>query len=60
MNTRRITKANVANAITKPDTVIEVRSGRKQAVKTIQGKEISAVYVEQGGDVVVITVFWGR
>ena len=60
MEMRRIKKGWVEEAITNPDRVIDVKYGRKQAVKRIKGEEISVVYVEKSGHFVVITVFWGK
>ncbi|MBI4458855.1 MAG: DUF4258 domain-containing protein [Acidobacteria bacterium] len=60
MEMRRIKKGWIEEAITNPDSVIDVKYGRKQAVQKIKGEEISVVYVEKGDHFVVITVFWGK
>ncbi|MSO20891.1 MAG: DUF4258 domain-containing protein [Acidobacteria bacterium] len=43
MKMRGIKKAWVEEAITTPENVIDVKYGRKQAVKRIKGEEISVV-----------------
>ena len=60
MEMRRIKKGWVEEAITKPESVIDVKYGRKQAVKRIKGEEMSVIYVEKGDHFVVITAFWGK
>ena len=60
MEMRRIKKEWVEEAIGKPEALLGVKYGRKQAVKRIMGEEMSVIYVERGNDRVVITVFWGR
>ena len=57
---RGIEKVWVEEAIKRPDEVIGVRYGRKQAIKKINDKEISFVYAKEGRNFIVITVFWGR
>ena len=57
---RGIQKEWVEEAIKKPDKVMDVRHGRKQAIKKVNREEISVVYAKEGDNVIVITVFWGR
>ena len=60
MAKRGILKSWVEETIRKPDQVFAVRYGKKQAVKKINHEEISVVYVKEGDNWIVITVFWGR
>ena len=60
MEMRRIKKGWVEEAIAKPASVIDLRYGKKQAVKRIKGEEMSVIYVEKGDHFVVITAFWGK
>ena len=57
---RLIKKAWVQEVITKPDKVFEVKFGRKQASKKINGAEVSVIYLKEGNNFIVITVFWGQ
>jgi len=57
---RGILKAWVEEAIREPDRVIDVSYGRKQAVKKFNREEISVVFIKEGDNWIVITVFWGR
>ena len=60
MEMRRIKKGWVEEAIAKPESFIDLRYGKKQAVKRIKGEEMSVIYVEKGDHFVVITVSWGK
>ena len=60
MARRLIRKAWVEEAIREPDQVMDVRHGRKQAIKKINREEISVVYDKEGDNLIVITKYWGR
>ena len=57
---RFIRKEWVEEAIKNPDIRIDAKYGRKQAIKKINEKEVSVIYIEQSSNFIVITVFWGR
>ena len=57
---RFIRKEWIEQIIKNPDELIDVRYERKQAIKMINNKEISVIYVKEDSNFVVITAFWGR
>ncbi|MDE1860822.1 MAG: DUF4258 domain-containing protein, partial [Candidatus Micrarchaeota archaeon] len=57
---RKIKKAWIESCITNPDKVVDVHAGRKQAVKNVNGNIISAVYVKERHNTIVVTIFWGE
>ena len=56
MKWRRVSEADVVNVIDSPDRVEASRDGRINAYKVSAGRLLKATYVEEQGDVVVITV----
>ncbi len=60
MEARYIKKGWVEEIIRNPDKRIPARYGKKQAIKKMNGEEISVIYAEEEDHHIVITVFWGR
>ncbi|MBI2583924.1 MAG: DUF4258 domain-containing protein [Candidatus Aenigmarchaeota archaeon] len=57
---RIIRKEWVEETLKNPDRLIDAEYGRKQAIKRINGQEISVIYVMENDNIIVITVFWGE
>lgn len=60
MALRKISEDEIEKAITKPDRLIDVRDGKRQAIKKVNGDKISVIYKEEEDSIVVITVYWGE
>ncbi|NCO96622.1 MAG: hypothetical protein COY38_00895 [Candidatus Aenigmarchaeota archaeon CG_4_10_14_0_8_um_filter_37_24] len=57
---RFIKKEWVRKAINNPDKTIDVKNGKKQAIKKINSDKISVIYAEENNEIVVVTVYWGE
>ena len=57
---RLIKKEWIESALNKPDRLIDAKGGRKQAIKKINGEEISVIFVKENETFIVVTVFWGE
>lgn len=55
MKWRKITEEEVRTAITNPDTIADIKKGRRNAFKTIEGRLLKITYKPEGEDVIVIT-----
>ena len=60
MARRNIRKEWVQEAIRNPGKLIDVRHGKKQAIKRVNSEEISVIYAKEEHNYIVVTVFWGR
>jgi hypothetical protein len=57
---RKIREEWIELAVTRPDRLLDAHDGRMQAVKKVNSDKISVIYKEEGGGIVVITVYWGE
>ena len=57
---RGIKREWVRKAINNPEKLINVKYGRKQAIKKINSDKVSVIYVEENNKIVVLTVYWGE
>ena len=60
MAKRFIKRRWVEEAIRNPTRLIPARYGKMQAIKEVNGEEISVIFARERDDHIVITVFWGR
>lgn len=60
MRERGIRRSWVEEALEDPDRVVQARAGRSQAIKSMGDDTFSVIFVREGSDVVVITVYWGE
>ncbi len=56
---RKIESKWVSDAISNPDSLVDAKSNRKQAIKKINGDKISVIYVKENSNYIIITVYWG-
>lgn len=56
MKWRRVSEADVVSAIDAPDRVEPSKDERINAYKALGGRLLKATYVEESGNIVVITV----
>lgn len=57
---KQIYKEWVEKTIEMPDRIIEVRDGRKKAIRKINGDKISVIYFDGPILTVIITAYWGE
>lgn len=55
---RNIAKGWVEKAVFSPDTVILLRYGQKQAIKSLGHNTLCVVYTEENESIVIISAFW--
>lgn len=60
MAERGVRRAWIEAALSDPDRLVEARAGRRQAIKKVSDDTLSVIFVREGSDTVVITVFWGE
>jgi hypothetical protein len=60
MRHRRISKANVEDAVQNPDFIFITRLGRSAALKKHGDKFLKVIYEKSNDKITVVTVYWTR
>ena len=55
MKWRKITEEGIRSVITNPDKIEDIKKGRKNAFKTMEGRLLKITYKPEDNDVIVIT-----